>query len=109
MKKILYLQGHARYAREWGILGEIIQTLKENSENDVYYMDCNNTFNGFCWLTQNYHWGYCKKCQNGCHKILEHLNFSKKKILKSLISQDLARFKRHCSMKKMVIILHLVQ
>lgn len=82
MKKILYLQGHARYAREWGILGEIIQTLKENSENDVYYMDCNNTFNGFCWLTQNYHWGYCKKCQNGCHKILEHLNFSKKKILK---------------------------
>lgn len=82
MKKILYLQGHARYTREWGVLGEVIQTLRENPENDIYYMDCDNTFSGFCWLSQNYHLGYCKKCLNGCHQVLEHLNFPKEKILK---------------------------
>ena len=81
-KKILYFMGHARCTREWGMLGEIIKTLQDNSNNDVFYLDCDNAVSGYCWLTENYHLGYCSKCLNNCRKVLKHLKFPKEKCLK---------------------------
>lgn len=62
VKKILFMPGHSRVAWKWGLVGEIIKRLLDESENEVYYLDCNNTVKSHCALNRGQHWGYCKKC-----------------------------------------------
>lgn len=81
-KKILYFNGHARYSREYGTVGEIIKRLQEDSNNEIFYLDCNNAISGYCWLTKSYHMFYCKKCLKNCREILKKINLDEKYHLK---------------------------
>ena len=80
-KKILFAPGHSRAAWKWGQVGEILKRLLEDHENDVYYLDCNNSVNGHCALNRGKHWGYCKKCSNVLLDIVQLAGLPDEKII----------------------------
>lgn len=82
MKRILYSSGHSRAAFKWGMVGEVYMRLKENPENEVYYLDCNGNVKGPCGLNHKKHWGYCRNCQIPCLKVLKQAEFPDDHILK---------------------------
>ena len=81
-KRILVFNGHARATYRWGLFGEIIKRLLENPDNEVFYMDCNGSISTPCGFNAKKHVGYCYYCNRPCIKILKHINFDEKHILK---------------------------
>ena len=68
-KKILVVTGHSRAAHKWGMVGETIKRLIDDSNNEVYFLDCNKNATGYCGLNKSVHWGYCDKCSPMCLKM----------------------------------------
>lgn len=81
-KKILYIPGHSRSTFKWGMVGELAKRLLENENNEVYYLDCNNTINTPCGLNTSRSLFYCKKCSGVCKKLLKMSGLKDENILK---------------------------
>ncbi len=81
-KNILFTYGHARAPQSWGMFGEILKRLLDNPEYEVYLLDCNGNFPGYCWYGTCSKIGYCSKCLKPCHKIAQMTGLKKENILK---------------------------
>lgn len=81
-KKILVVTGHSRAAHKWGMVGETIKRLIDDSNNEVYFLDCNKNATGYCGLNKSVHWGYCDKCSPMCLKMAKLAGVKDENILK---------------------------
>lgn len=81
VKKVLFTYGHARDSRSWGMFGEILSRLLNNSDYEVYWLRCNKKFAGRCWYSTHSHLGYCKKCVDKCSEIADLIGLDKDHII----------------------------
>ena len=81
--RILFIVGFNRNNIYLRMKLEMLRSLLDNPQNEIYILDCDNKVRTHCWIsTKKPCWRRCRKCTKTWHKILKKFKIDSKHILK---------------------------
>lgn len=82
MKNILFFNGKAIYPWRWGLKAEALKILQEDSENELFALDCNKCVDGYCWRDNRRNRFDCRKCIQMNRIVAQEAGVKHKNLLK---------------------------